>query len=97
MFSHAIFWRLWLSHKATCLLGDLDLNSPAYDITYLQILSIRPEIKRNDPPSNLEKVGEEPLYLTPYIESGDIETGQAMALVDWTLLEGIRVSIIELP
>ena len=33
--------------------------------------------------------------MTPYIESGDIETGQAMALVDWTLLEGIGVSFIE--
>ena len=58
---------------------------------------IRPEIKRNDPPSNWEEVGEEPLYLTPYIESGDIETGKALALVDWTLLEGIGVSFIKVP
>ena len=40
----------------------------------------------------MEEAGEEPLYLTPYIESGDIETGQSLAAVDWTLLEGTFAS-----
>ena len=52
----------------------------------------RPPIKRNFPLSSLEEAGEEPLYLTPYIESGDIETGQSLAAVDWTLLEGTFAS-----
>ena len=52
-------------------------------------LFFRPPIKRSFPPSHLEEAGEEPLYLTPYIESGDIETGRSLAPVDWTLLEGI--------
>merc|ERR1711923_162476 len=51
---------------------------------------LRPQIKRSYPKANEEQVGE-PLYLTPYIESGDIETGRSLAQVDWTLLEGIEI------
>ena len=29
----------------------------------------------------------DPLFLTPYIESGDIETGKSLASVDWSLLQ----------
>ena len=35
-----------------------------------------------------DQVGE-PLFLTQYINSGDIETGRSMAQVDWTLLQGL--------
>ena len=35
----------------------------------------------------IDQVGE-PLFLTQYINSGDIETGRSMAQVDWTLLQG---------
>ena len=61
---------------------------------HLQTYFFRPPIKRNFPPSHLKEAGEEPLYLTPYIDSGDIETGRSLALVDWTLLEGIFMSFI---
>ena len=37
--------------------------------------------------STIDQVGE-PLFLTQYINSGDIETGRSMAQVDWTLLQG---------
>ena len=32
----------------------------------------------------------EPLYLTPYIEAGDIDTAKEMAMVDSSLLEVLR-------
>ena len=33
-----------------------------------------------------------PLFLTPYIESGDIETARSLASVDWSLLQ-VRVAL----
>jgi len=50
---------------------------------------LRPQIKRTFPKANEKQIGE-PLYLTPYIESGDIEMGRSLAKVDWTLLEGLN-------
>ena len=51
---------------------------------------LRPQIKRTFPKANEKQIGE-PLYLTPYIESGDIEMGRSLAQVDWTLLEGTTI------
>ena len=34
----------------------------------------------------------DPLFLTPYIESGDIETARSLASVDWNLLQ-VRVAL----
>merc|ERR1712198_604521 len=48
---------------------------------------LRPQPKRHYPKHNVEDVGE-PLYLTPYIESGELETGRNLARVDSSLLEG---------
>jgi len=53
---------------------------------------LRPQIKRTFPKARAEDVGE-PLFLTPYVESGDVETGRQMARVDSTLLEGIDEDI----
>jgi len=49
---------------------------------------LQPQVVRNFPNVSTKAVGE-PLYLTPYIESGDIETGRAMSSVDTSLLMGI--------
>ena len=38
------------------------------------------------PKHSREDVGD-PLYLTPYIEAGDVETGRSLARVDSSLLE----------
>ena len=51
---------------------------------------LRPQMKRFYTKANEKQVGE-PLYLTPYIENGDIETGRSLAQVDWTLLEGKEI------
>ena len=48
---------------------------------------LQPQVKRSFPVASSEQVGE-PLFLTPYIESGDIDTGRSLAAVDYTLLEG---------
>ena len=48
---------------------------------------LQPQVKRSFPKASAEQVGE-PLFLTPYIESGDIDTGRSLAAVDYTLLEG---------
>ena len=48
---------------------------------------LRPQVKRSFPKANPEQVGE-PLFLTPYIDIGDIDTGRALAAVDPSLLEG---------
>merc|ERR1712198_504969 len=48
---------------------------------------LRPQPKRHYPKHNVEDVGE-PLYLTPYIESGELETGRNLARVDSSLLQG---------
>merc|ERR1719234_2664123 len=53
---------------------------------------LQPQVFRSFPNVSTEAVGE-PLFLTPYIESGDIATGQAMAAVDLTLLQGIDTQI----
>merc|ERR1711915_335722 len=53
---------------------------------------LRPPVKRSFPRANATQVGE-PLFLTPYIESGDIVTGRSMALVDWNLLQGLNEEI----
>jgi hypothetical protein len=41
---------------------------------------------RNFPKANVEAVGE-PLFLTPYIEAGQLEEARQLARVDPTLLE----------
>ena len=53
---------------------------------------LQPQIKRTFPKARAEDVGE-PLFLTPYVDSGDVETGRQMARVDSTLLEGIDEDI----
>jgi len=50
---------------------------------------LRPQVKRSFPKAKVEDVGS-PLFLTPYIESGDVETGREMARVDSSLLEGLN-------
>ena len=49
---------------------------------------LRPQSRRSYPKTREEDVGS-PLYLTPYIESGDVETGREMARVDTTMLQGL--------
>ena len=56
------------------------------------IQPLRPPIKRSFPKPNATQVGE-PLFLTPYINGGDIETGRSMAQVDWSMLQGNRIYI----
>jgi len=51
-----------------------------------------PSEPRNFPKYDEETVGN-PLYLTPYIESGDIETGRDLARVDSSLLQGLNEDI----
>ena len=53
---------------------------------------LRPQIKRNFPLADSREVGE-PLFLTPYIQSGDIEGGQEAAKVDWSLLQGLNDAV----
>jgi len=53
---------------------------------------LRPQPVRNFPKTRVEDVGE-PLLLTPYIESGDVETGRNLARVDSSLLEGTHSDI----
>ena len=60
---------------------------------YNAIQPLRPPVKRSFPRANATQVGE-PLFLTPYIESGDIATAQSMALVDWTLLQGKMIKCL---
>ena len=55
-------------------------------------LPLQPEPKRTFPRAREEDVGV-PLFLTDFIESGDIETGREMARVDSTLLVGIDEDI----
>lgn len=51
-----------------------------------------PPERREFPEVDEETVGTE-LYLTPYIDSGDLETGRTMARVDSTLLQGMNEDI----
>ena len=53
---------------------------------------LRPQVKRSFPQAKVEDVGS-PLFLTPYIESGDVETGREMARVDSSLLEGLNEDV----
>jgi len=53
---------------------------------------LRPPVRRVFPRANATAVGD-PLFLTPYIESGDIETGRSLASVDWSLLQGLDAAI----
>jgi len=53
---------------------------------------LRPQIKRSFPKAREEDVGS-PLFLTDYVDSGDVETGRDMARVDATLLEGLNEDI----
>merc|ERR1711970_610147 len=53
---------------------------------------LRPQTKRTFPKTREEDVGS-PLFLTPYIDSGDVETGRAMARVDTTMLQGLDEDI----
>merc|ERR1712183_889633 len=55
--------------------------------------TLGPQAERRTFPAVDSKVVGDPLFLTPYIESGDVETGRAMARVDSTLLEGINEDI----
>jgi len=61
-----------------------------------QVLCYRP-LQPRPPPRPFPKYNESsvgsPLYLTPYIDSGDIETGRDLARVDSTILEGINEDI----
>jgi len=60
--------------------------------TSLGYRSLRPQVKRSFPRADPQQVGE-PLFLTPYIESGDIEAGREMAKVDWSQLEGLNDAV----
>jgi len=53
---------------------------------------LRPQPLRNFTRARVEDVGE-PLFLTPYIEAGDVETARSLARVDATLLEGAHSDI----
>jgi len=55
-------------------------------------LPLQPHTKRMFPKTREEDVGV-PLFLTDFIENGDIETGREMARVDSTLLVGIDEDI----
>jgi len=55
---------------------------------------LRPQVKRSYPKARVEDVGE-PLYLTPYIESANIETGRDLARVDPSLLQGHHNQTLE--
>merc|ERR1719242_2030179 len=61
-------------------------------VTSLGYRSLRPQVKRSFPRADPQQVGE-PLFLTPYIESGDIEAGREMAKVDWSQLEGLNDAV----
>jgi len=50
---------------------------------------LQPQPLRNFPKANVEAVGE-PLFLTPYIEAGQLEEARQLARVDPTLLEGVN-------
>ena len=60
--------------------------------TSLGYRSLRPQVNRSFPRADPQQVGE-PLFLTPYIESGDIEAGREMAKVDWSQLEGLNDAV----
>jgi len=53
---------------------------------------LQPQTKRTFAKAREEDVGS-PLFLTEYIEAGDIETGREMARVDSTLFEGLDEDI----
>merc|ERR1719516_580428 len=53
---------------------------------------LQPQPRREFPKVSEDDVGQ-PLYLTPYIESGDLETGREMARVDSSLLMGLDSEI----
>jgi len=53
---------------------------------------LRPQVFRSFPNVSQDAVGE-PLYLTPYIESGDVDTGKALSSVDSTMLMGLDSEI----
>jgi len=55
---------------------------------------LRPQVKKNFPIPSVEDVGE-PLYLTPYVESGNLETGRELAKVDSSLLQGSHNQSLE--
>jgi len=50
---------------------------------------LRPLVRRSFPRSREEDVGP-PLFLTPYIESGDVETGRKLAHVNTSMLKGME-------
>merc|ERR1719187_33879 len=52
-----------------------------------------PPTERKTYPKHDEETVGSPLYLTQYIDSGDVETGRKLARVDTTLLEGINEDI----
>jgi len=53
---------------------------------------LQPQVKREFPVPDPELVGSE-LYLTPYIESGDVETGRQMAMVDSSKLQNLNEDV----
>jgi len=53
---------------------------------------LRPQIKRSFPLADSREVGEA-LFLTPYIQGGDIQGGQEAAKVDSSLLEGLNDAV----
>merc|ERR1711970_554960 len=55
---------------------------------------LRPQVKNFFPIPSVEDVGE-PLYLTPYVESGNLETGRELAKVDSSLLQGSHNQSLE--
>jgi len=54
---------------------------------------LRPPTARRSFPRLDESLTGSPLYLTPYIESGDVAGGRSMARVDSTMLDGINEDI----
>merc|ERR1712121_295175 len=53
---------------------------------------LQPQVKRVFPVPDPELVGSE-LYLTPYIESGDVETGRQMAMVESSKLQNMNEDV----
>jgi len=68
-----------------CLVTFLVSSSQAYR-------PLQPQVHKQFAPVSEEAVGS-PLYLTPYIESGDVETGREMSKVDNSMLQGLNEDV----
>jgi len=77
------------SMEVMCRITALVLLGLSFSAAYRPL---RPQVVRSFPNVSTKAVGE-PLYLTPYIESGDIEAGKEMSRVDSSLLMGLDAEV----